>query len=181
MNPCAELVRSLLRWSLGIVRHEDTKGVKFPGPRLSQSSLGSMMSRTDLLTALQIAEDINSLRALSYSGETMEEVAYRVRTAWGQESRTYTRRTGLEDRVIVASTLCTALWRFGGRRDQSFMEICSSMKTWTSIAAVMPGRDLQSIKDDFERSATAFYRKETFTVCQTAEFVAREAESRRKK
>lgn len=170
MHATAELVRSVLRWSLTVVDHEDAQG-HLPGPRLSQMCLGAMMSRADPVTAYAIAREIAEIEKAQVTDVYMESLISCIRAGWGQTTSGKTRRTGEEDTVMVASRMVSALKRFGRPADRDLIRTCCLVKTWKQVEKLMPGRVWSSIRDDFEKLARLFYLKESHTVCATAEFI----------
>ena len=173
MHATAELVRSVLRWSLTVVSHEESVRGKIPGPRMSQICLGNMMSRTDPVTAAAIAREIAEIEKAAVTDIYMSSLVACIRASWGQSTSGKTRRTGDEDTVMVASRAVSALNRFGNSADRDFVRTCCLTKTWKQTEHLMPGRIWSSIRDDFEKLARRFYLKESHTVCVTAEFITR--------
>lgn len=166
MHPHAEIVRSVLNWSLRVVRGHEACGEELPGPRLAQISLGQLMCRTEIETIDAIAREIQK------TGESLDSIVACIRSAWGQEE-SVRHRTGHEDSVLVASRLVSALRRFGRERDRDTIELACSLRTWKACEQVMPGRDWQSIRDDFESLARKFYAKESAAILDTVEYISK--------
>lgn len=171
MHTTAELVRSVLRWSLTVVAHEEAARGRFPGPRISQFCLGNLMSRTDPATAVAIAKEIAEIEKAEETDVYMDSLISCIRASWGQRAPGKPRRTEAEDTVMVASRMVSALRQFSTTSDRELMEVCCSVKTWTQAESALKGRVWSSIRDDFEKTARRFYLKERHTVCVTAEFI----------
>lgn len=173
MHATAELVRSVLRWSLAVVQVEESRGGSIPGPRLSQFMLGNLLTRTDRATCVAIAREIVEIEKSDADDQYLEALVACIRASWGNNTPTRVRRTGKEDTVMHASSMVTALRRFSVGSDRDLLEVCSVAKTWRQTEGVFRGRDWSSIRDDFERLAKTFYLKESMTVCATAEYIMR--------
>ena len=171
MHATAELVRSVLRWSLTVVAHEEAAHGRFPGPRISQFCLGNLMSRTDPATAAAIAKEIAEIEKAEETDIYMDSLISCIRASWGQRAPGKPRRTGAEDTVMVASRMVSALRQFSNSQDRELMEVCCSVKTWKQAEGPLRGRVWSSIRDDFEKLSRRFYLKESHTVCVTAEFI----------
>jgi len=177
MHVHAELVKSVLRWSLSVVAREDLSGTRHAGPRLSQFCLGNLLARTDFETCAAIAKEIAELEKADQTDTYMASLRQCVRDSWGEKPRERVHRTGAEDAVWMASKMCTTLHNFSTERDQNLLETCSSAKSWKQTETVLKGRDWHSIRDDFEIVARRFYLKEQMTICEVAEFITERAQN----
>ena len=171
MHSSAELVRSVLRWSITVVSLDPHNSHR--GPQLSQFCLGNLMSRADLATITAIAKEIAEIEKAEQTDVYMDSLATCIREQWGKPERIIVRRTGSEDSVMVASRLCTCLNKFGTVEQRSVLEVCCSVKTWKQAEKVFAGRMWYSIRDDFETIAKVFYNKESHTIRTTAEYITK--------
>ena len=171
MNVVPELIRSVLRWALSVVAHEQKQKPNFPGPKLSQFQLGDLMSRSDTATCEAIAREIAVVQKATSTDQSLDALVACIRASWGTPASSNTRRTGAEGTVLVASELVSRLLRFGTSREQYILEVGSICKTWKKTEVYLPGRDGLEVRREFEEIAVRFYNTEAHTVCKTAEFI----------
>ena len=167
MDSRAEVVMSILRWALNLVFLEESKSGGIPGPRLSQFSLGNMMSRSDIQTCEAIARDIAEIRA---TDEAVCSLMDQIRSQWGDVQKTKTRRSGNEDALTRAHALVSALRRSMSARECAVLEAGARAKSWKAAEVFLPGRLWESIRDDFEKHALVFYNREKPTILLVSDY-----------
>lgn len=171
MNYIALLVRSVLRWSNDIISDNELKNEVHRGPKKPSSVLGRLMVRTDLQTSIAIAKEIAEIEKAEQTDTYMDSLIACIRANWGEPARKSDRRTGTEDSVINASRVITAVRQFSPVHQSEILDICGRHKKWTTCAEALRGRDVISLREDFDRIANKFYQKENHLICSTAEYI----------
>lgn len=161
--PLWKIVHILVRWAIVVVAQaEGNARIRLPG--LSQLQLGRLMSRSDPQTCIDLAMDILRLdpRRTFYTEEQMAATIREIRDGFGESSSG--RRTGYtrsSDSVVVARRLLDAVERqiTDSRKREAFL-LCARTTTWAEAARLSPGRDWQSLRDDFRSCALLLWTAE---------------------
>jgi hypothetical protein len=171
MNHTAELVRIVLCWAFSVVADENSRGKHFPGPRISQFSLGDMLVRTDPTTVVAIAREIQQLQSSGSEDSQLGDLITCIRSSWGSTAVS-SRRTGEEDTVLMASRLVVRAMSVQPARHREILETVSRFRYISKACSVLGGRSPASLRDDFEVIAEKFYLRERGLICDVAEYIA---------
>ena len=177
MHKIAEIVRSVLRWSLTIVAIERRDNNKFPGPKISQFCLGHLLSRTDFETCEAIAHEISEIEKTENMDEHMLALIHAIRTNWGAMPSNKHYRVSTDDSIIIASEVCSTLKRFGTSSQRDLLEMGSVVRSWKKLESELPGHSWKIIRIDFERSARQLYNGNRELMCKAAEHIVRHKSS----
>lgn len=171
MNHIALLVRSVLRWSCDTISEHELRNEVHKGPKKPGSPLGHLMVRADFQTSVAIAKEIAEIEKVEQTDEYLDQLISCIRANWGEPARKSTRRTGTEDSVLIASRIVTAVKQFSPVSYSQILDTCGRYKKWTLCAEALRGRDVISLKQDFNKVANMFYQKEAHLICSTAEYI----------
>lgn len=179
-----KLVHIVVRWALLVVAEHDG-GTSLRLPVLSELQLGRFMSRSDATTCLDLAMDI--IKSMpghdQYSEETLTKVILDMRAASAasdcRKTRGYSRDT---DSVVVARRVLDAVERqVRLANDQQMFWCCCRTTTWVGATRMLPGRDWQSVRDDFRKFALILWQAEIIEISAATDQMSRILEERRKK
>ena len=166
MTPEAEQVRSVLRWSLDLLRDAESRGGRVALPGYATAPLNRMLARGDHLTAADI------ISSYCPSMQTPEGVAEYL--SWIRRDRrpsTILRRTEVPG-LPLAENMIARMRAYSRGEDRRLLEQGSVM-TWKRLEDHWPGRVWFSLRDDYERLAERLYRAEKVFICQTSDFVVK--------
>ena len=173
MQTSSELVRAIVRWAILLIA-ADGRNSRLALPRLSQISLGRMMSRSDSQTTIAIALEIAAIERREPTELYLCALVSQIRSGWGETSSP-PRRRGREALVDRAELVMSALRRCGTRSDQTLVETCVMLRSWKQAEQIWHGRVWHSVRDDFDAAAHRFWLKEHRMLEETSDLIREHA------
>lgn len=162
--PVWKLIHIVVRWAMLVVAEQEGRD-SLKMPVLSQLQLGRFMSRSDARTCLDLAMDV--LRQTPGRDTFSDEQIFRAMMSIRQQAAApefrraggYSRRT---DSLVVARQVLDAVERqVRAAHDRQMFWSCCRTTTWAAATLLLPGRDWQSVRDDFRKFALLLYQAES--------------------
>jgi hypothetical protein len=173
MSKTLEIVRITARWAHGVVDAAESRGGTIPSPRLAEFQLGRLIHRSDPETAIGIAEDVVGQRWPD-APELVLEACEAIRAC--AAPLTARSRARHSPRAYWLAVELIRRLRAGRSPEQRrLLEQGARARSWAALASGhWPGRDGLSLRDDFQRMADDFWRREKFFLSQVAETIVKE-------
>ena len=176
------IVHILVRWAMLVVAEAEGGSDHYRLPVLSELQLGRFMSRSDATTCIDLAMDIlRSMHGDQFSEEQLSRVIVDMRRSSAasdfRRSAGYSRDT---DSLVVARRLLAAVERqVRMEHDRRMFWTCCRTTNWTQATRLLPGRDWQSVRDDFRRFADVLWTAEAIEIAAATDQMSRVMEQKR--
>lgn len=180
--PVWKLIHVLVRWAtLVVAQEEGSARIRLPG--LSQLSLGRLMSRSDSRTCMDIAMDIlkNDPSRSNYTDEQMYQTMRDIREGFGEvpSSAKSGYRRDLDSLVVARRLLAAVERQLRTEHQRKTFAACIGTTTWAGAAQLLPGRDWQSVRDDFRSMSILLWSSEPIELSAAIDQMVRRLEEAR--